>query len=187
MGQLVAMVTMVLDHWANGQSNWMNICGNMSMSIYTYGQACECKRGRADRLLLLAILAEIPYWLYFGRAGNIIWLFWICQCLKIDDQWEGREIELLLVWIVGAMLLREKLLWAIWIPLVVNRKREIWYGVQGGMVALTGNVEWAVHLVGYEVARKWGGQRVVPRIVWRSFYPAHLLVLAAMKSMGLDG
>lgn len=181
MDRWIAIGTMVLDHMGIGKGSWADICGNMAMPIYTYRQARASKTTSAE-LLELALISEIPYWVLFGRPGNIIWLFWLVRVSKemgenevikngeLDLFWKG-----FVAWSVGIWLFSLNMSWGIWIPLLVSGKREVWYGINGAMAML--NWEWLVHLVGYEVAR--GGSRGVacPRWLWVGAYPVHMGIL----------
>lgn len=185
MAQIIAIVTMVIDHISNNQNDWLSMLGNISMPIYVYRQANKGTYKNSDTLLGLALIAEIPYTIVMKESVNIIWLFWIAATTK---EWEESNIgylKLLVVAIVLEWICITKVAWLIWLILLRDNRREVWYGVQAGMAILTGQWQWLIHVLGYECARssRLNSRYLVPRWIWRYFYPGHLLVLAGVRGV----
>lgn len=183
MDQVIAMLAMVCDHIAENGHSWLSILGNLAMPIYVHRQAQASTYGKSDQLLQLSLVAELPYLLCFGHVWNVCWLFWVCAVTK-DWERDGRGIEKLLVaGIVGGLMFAEKPGWLLWVPLLRSDERWLWYSIHGGVAVLSQDAQWLVHLLGYEVARRYSGERNywVPLWLWRYFYPGHLLVLAGVR------
>lgn len=185
MDRWVAMLSMAIDHLQMGAGSFPDLFGNLAMPIYTYHQACS-RAGTGERLLGLALLSEIPHWLLFGKAFNIIFLFWLVRGLRDLGQVEkvctlNFNIQAVLLLVVGMGIFTVNPLLVLWVPLLTTTRREVWYLVHGGMGVLS--PEWFVHLVGYEMARNLPMHPSPAKGLWRGFYPAHMLAIGVFKHL----
>jgi hypothetical protein len=201
--QIVAMLTMLIDHI--GAALYpdiieLRLIGRISFPLYAFGivqgylYTSNIKK-YFFRLGLLAIVAQVPYMWAFGYAQiNVIGTFFICiVTLFLMDR--TRVILLQVLIACAAFLLFE------WIPtdygtyalmliliyrytssyfaLILHFFLNLYYFWSGGVIYQYISMLSTFWLV-------WGSKVKllkfsIPRWLWLSFYPAHLLVLAIIK------
>ncbi|MDQ6423183.1 TraX family protein [Paenibacillus sp. LHD-117] len=201
--QLLAMLTMLIDHigavWFPDDAVW-RIVGRLAFPLYAYAIVIGYFRTRnlnryLLRMALLAGLSQIPYMLAFRvwEVNAIATLFVCLLMLTLLDRYrEQRPLQLLLSAAALAMLELIPFDYGAYALLLVYIFRY----------AKPGHIVW-LHLglnVLSVVTKGWGLQlfsmfasllifylpdflramdRVrVPRMLWRSFYPLHLALIA---------
>lgn len=202
--QIIAMITMLIDHiglvFYPDNPIW-RIIGRLAFPIYCYGivQGIQHTRSRKKylaRLLIIGLIAQLPYSISINALQiNVIGTFIVILLVfQLMDRLDNKKKALPLI--VGAITLHL-------LPFE--------YGAYALMLAaayryLSGHriliahivINLAAHLaLGWEIqhisilvtaAIVYGQQLLkiinrlqVPRWIWRSYYPAHLAILAAIK------
>lgn len=203
--QIIAMLTMLIDHvgliFFPGELAWRYV-GRIAFPIYCYalvqGHIHTSSRPRyLRRLLVIAVLAQIPYNLAIDAGGwNVVFtLLFSALVLTVLDLlpklWMGLPV------VVGAVLLTDALpldynAYGLLLVLIFRYTRSYWLV----LAHLALNVvylfyyNWLVQMASILptilIALTPGlwvllEKRRLPRWVWWSFYPAHLAVLALVK------
>lgn len=203
--QIIAMLTMLIDHvgliFYPGELAW-RVVGRIAFPIYCYalvqGHIHTSSRPRyLRRLLVIAVLAQIPYNLAIDPGGwNVVFtLLFSALVLTVLDLlpklWMGLPI------VLGAVLLTDALpldynAYGLLLVLIFRYTRSYWLV----LAHLALNVfylfyyNWLVQLASILptilIALTPGfwtllEKRRLPRWVWWSFYPAHLAILALVK------
>jgi hypothetical protein len=201
--QIIAMLTMLIDHI--GAALYpdiieLRLIGRLSFPLYAFGivQGYLYTRNMPKyflRLGLLAIVSQFPYlWAFGYEQLNVIGTFFICiLTLLAMDRVKIIIVQILIA--VAAFLLFE------WIPtdygtyalmliiiyrytssylaLILHFFLNLYYFWTGGVIYQYISMLSSFWLV-------WGSKVNVvkfsmPRWLWLSFYPAHLLLLAIIK------
>ncbi|MFF2889810.1 TraX family protein [Paenibacillus sp. NPDC057967] len=203
--QFLAMLTMLIDHigvvWHPNDTAW-RIIGRLALPFYIYAMVIGYSRTRdvtryLTRVGLLAVISQLPYQFAFptyGLAINVIaTLFFCLLTLLLLDWLKGKAIASFLV-IAAVMVLLEALPfdyggYALLLMLIYR------YATPHMMVLLhlALNVfsifykSWTLQLfsllstlwIVYMPALMGSMDRIrMPRFLWRSFYPLHLLIIA---------
>jgi len=199
--QLIAMITMLIDHigllFFPGEVIW-RVIGRIAFPIYAYalvqGYAHTSNFKRyATRLLLIAVISQIPYQLVLNDAGLnvVVTLLVAILVLKILDHTRPGVLSVLII--SGFAVFMEVLPFdygAYGLLLVLIFK----YAQSTGMLLMhlllncvyLFSYGWTIQMIsilptlviayGPSLWKRLESMRV-PVWVWRSFYPAHLFVL----------
>lgn len=207
--QALAMITMLIDHigliWFPEHIVW-RVIGRLAMPFYCfaivlgYFRTSDVKR-YMKRLTFIALLSQIPYQLAFDQYEvNTVGSLLLCLImLVLLDKW--KELKFIPYLIAGAFIVLMELLpfsYGAYAPLLVLIYR---YSPLQGMtlfhfslnvVSVVIKPGWilqlssilATLLIAYmpNFLRSLDKVRI-PRLLWRSFYPAHLLALALTRYM----
>lgn len=206
--QFLAMLTMLIDHIGVvffPENAYLRIIGRIAFPLYAYGivQGYHYTRSRpkyAGRLLVLALLSQLPFmWAFEETSLNVIATLLLCLLtLMLIDKLNPENARWYIPFVVAvpAFLLME------WIPMDYGgyalllvliyrysspRWMVVWHTALNLFFAVyllwiiqlfSAISTWAV--VQYPKVKEWFGGIPVPRWLWRSFYPAHLLLLALL-------
>ncbi|MCT2194109.1 conjugal transfer protein TraX [Paenibacillus sp. p3-SID1389] len=202
--QLIAMITMLIDHvgllFFPGDVLW-RIIGRIAFPIYAYAlvqgyQHTSNYRKYASRLLLIAVLSQIPYQLAFDTNGlNVVaTLFVSLLVLRMLDSSKPGPLSAIIIAVVcvimevlpfdyGAYGLLLVLIFkfanqgkTVAMHLLLNL---VYLFAYGWVIQLASILPTLVIAYGPGLWRKLETWRL-PRWVWRAFYPAHLVVLAIL-------
>lgn len=207
MLQWIAMLTMLIDHigavWFEDQIIY-RIIGRMAFPIYAFyvvqGMHLTSNRKRyMIRLGLLALLSQLPYSLLFDTlAVNVIGTFFLCVLALYGFM----ETRLSLIFrgtcLLGAVVLLEVLrcdygVYALILMIIYTYTR--------GFTITLGHVALNIAYIGAgltSLIQAWSvlpsilfslNERIVarirhsrsPKLLWRSFYPLHLLALLIVR------
>lgn len=203
--QFLAMLTMLIDHigavWFPEQAAW-RIIGRLALPFYAYAIVLGYLRTRnlnryLTRLGLLAVLSQLPYQLAFQtlEVNAIATLFVCLLLLLLLDRFKGQAIAQACL-IAASIGLLEAIpfdygAYAVLLVLIYRYSSLSW------MVAahLTLNIAslfvkgWVLQLfslittmfIVYSPNFISQLNRIqIPRLLWRSFYPVHLAVIAVI-------
>lgn len=199
--QLIAMITMLIDHigllFFPGEVIW-RVIGRIAFPIYAYalvqGYAHTSNfRKYATRLLLIAVISQIPYQLVLNDAGLnvVVTLLVAILVLKILDHTRPGVLSVLIIsgfavfmevlpFDYGAYGLLLVLIFKyaqstgmLLMHLLLNCVYLLSYGWTIQMISILPTL---VIAYGPGLWKRLESIRV-PAWVWRSFYPAHLFVL----------
>ncbi|MFF2483161.1 TraX family protein [Paenibacillus sp. NPDC058071] len=203
--QLIAMLSMLLDHigvvWFPDDSTW-RVIGRLALPFYAYALVLGYTRTRdvnryLGRMLAIAAISQIPYSLAFREMElNTVGTLFVCLLmLWALDKLKGKA-PLQLAASLAAILLVEAVpaSYGAYLPLLVLIYR---YGAPKWMLPLhlVLNVAflfykgWDIQLYSlfatmvlvYTPMLLQSADRIrVPRFMWRSFYPLHLALIAAV-------
>ncbi|WP_010272632.1 TraX family protein [Paenibacillus senegalensis] len=208
--QFLAMFTMLIDHIGVvffPENAYLRIIGRIAFPLYAYAlvQGYHYTRSRpkyAWRLFVLAILSQLPFmWAFSETSLNVIATLLLCLLVLMLIDWlnpNNRRRYLAYVVAIPAFVLME------WVPmdyggyalllvliyryssprwmLIWHTALNVFFAVyQLWIIQLFSVIStWAV--VQYPKVKEWFGGISIPRWLWRSFYPAHLLLLAVLSS-----
>ena len=202
--QLIAMITMLADHigavFFEDQAIW-RVIGRIAFPIYAYGIVLGYRHTRdlksyMKRLLILAVLSQAPYMLALGKMGvNAVGTLLVC--VAVLYVMEHRKKSVWLPVAVASVVIMEALsfdygLYGLLLVLIYRYTNSHAMVVNHFILnllflALKGWVLGAYSIIatiGIAYAPALYGQferRSVPGWLWRSFYPAHLAVLALIE------
>ncbi|WP_224724606.1 TraX family protein [Paenibacillus vietnamensis] len=208
--QFLAMLTMLIDHigliWFPDNPAW-RIIGRLAMPFYAYAVVLGYFRtGNIGRYLkrmgFIALLSQLPYQIAFHQLEvNTVGSLFVCLLLLVlMDKWkEKRAVQVLLA--AGAALLVELVpfsygAYIVLLVLIYRYAAVQWmtlfhFSLSVVSLAVKG-FGWILQLFSLSATflivympdslRKLDGIRI-PRFIWRSFYPAHLLLLAALRDL----
>jgi hypothetical protein len=202
--QWLAMITMVIDHigvvWFPDESMW-RVIGRIAFPIYAYFVAVGMTRTRSPkrylvRLLLLGIVSQIPYtllfddWvinvigsffvivgaLYLAEASSNpgVKMFWyaggaaVLQLLPVDHGFDYGAYGLLLVAIFRYVK-------SGWLMVLLHTLLNVMYCTYYNVPVQYWSVVPTAALAAMPITVRHAA--AVPRMVWRLFYPVHLLIL----------
>lgn len=204
--QWLAMFTMLIDHagvvYAPDESFW-RIIGRIAFPLYCYGVS-QGYRYTSNisryliRLLVIALLAQAPYMVVTGQeAINVVGTFLICclVLLAVDYLTRKRGMKWGAIWLVVAgwvvlemgpfeyggyalMLMLAYRYLSSHLLVVAHLLLNIYLLTTKGAVLQMFSIVptlWIAYMPGIF---SFSDRVRMPRWVWRSFYPAHLLVLA---------
>lgn len=200
---IIAMLTMLIDHigivFAPDQL-WLRMVGRLAMPIYAYClvQGFRYTRNKANyirRLTLLAIISQVPYVVALQAANiNIIGAFVVCLLVMAAmDRMDNRIVKGVIPF-VGVVLLEiipfdygaytlllvliyrhVQTAWLIAAHLLLNVAYVLYTGAAIQLLSVVSTVVLVLIPSLYSLL-----DRIeMKRWIWRSFYPAHLAVLAA--------
>lgn len=205
--QLLAMVTMLIDHLgivlAPDEEMW-RVIGRLAFPLYAYaivqGYARTSDFSRyLKRLILIGLLSQIPFMLALGgHSINVIGTFIVCLLvLKGLDRFPQPAAPMLLI--AAAILLLEVVpfdygsyalllvlifryasaQWAIGLHVLLN---FVFLFYKGWFIQFYSVV--STILIYYLPKMLEALERAkIPRWLWRSFYPAHLAILAIVQAL----
>ncbi|MGO4371450.1 TraX family protein [Paenibacillus sp. MCAF20] len=202
--QFLAMLTMLIDHigivWFPDDSKW-RMLGRLALPFYAYALVIGYFRTRSvnrylQRTGLIALLSQIPYMMLFKQAevNTVGTLFISLLLLMLLDRWKGKLPAQIAV-IASAILLVELLpfsygAYCLLLVILYRYSSPYWmiawhFALNAIFVFYKG---WYIQLFSlastmllvYLPEFVQAADRIkIPRIVWRSFYPLHLLLLTA--------
>lgn len=201
--QWLAMLTMLIDHigvvWFP-EEDGLRIIGRIAFPLYAYAIVIGYFRTRnlnryLIRMAILAGLSQIPFMLAFHTWGvNAIATLFICLLMLtlLDRYQSNRPFQLLLI--AAAIVLLEVIpfdygayaLLLVFIYRYAKSQHIVWLHLGLNLLAMA-TKGWGLQLFSLfasilliylpELLR--GMDRLkVPRLVWRSFYPLHLALIA---------
>lgn len=202
---IVAMLTMLIDHigivFFPDQEGW-RIVGRIAMPIYAYClvQGFRYTRSKANylrRMVLLALISEVPYVIALKMVNiNIIGTFVICLLVLIGmERYRGKAAAIGLV-TAGAVVLEVvpfdygayALLLVLaykWLDtrhlVAAHLLLNLAFILTTGGVLQMYSIISTIFLVYRPSIYGWLDKVEIKRWVWRSFYPAHLVALAAAQ------
>lgn len=207
MLQLLAMSTMLIDHigylFFPSEVTW-RIIGRIAFPLYAYGIVLGYRYTRNIkkymlRLFILAIISQVPFSLAFDETfalNVIVTLFLSLLVIYLLDQQESRFmkafiliISILLMMIIPmdygayglALVLIYRYSTSYW-PIVWHFALNYVFYLLGGWEVQMFSVISTICIVSFpQIMQR--GRRVVPTWLWRSFYPAHLLVLVCIYAL----
>jgi hypothetical protein len=204
--QFLAMLTMLIDHigliWFPENPSW-RIIGRMAMPIYAYAIVLGYFRTSnlnryMKRLAWIALLSQLPYQFAFHllEVNTVGSLFMCLLLLRLLDKYKGKPAVPYLI-AAAFVILLEALpfsygAYLVLLVLIYRYAEAQWmtllhFSLNAASVFAKG---WAlqlfsifatvfiVYLPGF--LRSLDKIRI-PRFVWRSFYPLHLTILAALS------
>lgn len=209
--QIIAMLTMLIDHigyiFFPEEITWRYI-GRIAFPIYCYGLVqghihTSSRPKYLVRLLIIAILAQVPYNLALDPGGwNVVFTLWLSAIVllildKLPTLWLGIPVVIAAVLLMdyfpfdynayGLLLVLifryAKSYWLVGAHLLLNLFYLFYYFWMVQMLSIlpTLVIALAPALWGYLERKR------VPRWIWWSFYPAHLLMLAIIKAVMNQG
>lgn len=203
--QIIAMLTMLIDHigyiFFPGELTWRYI-GRIAFPIYCYalvqGHIHTSSRPKyLMRLLIIAIIAQVPYNLALNPGGwNVVVTLLLSAIMlvildKLPNPWFGVPLVIVAIGLMdyfpidynayGLLLVLifryTKSYWLIATHLILN----IFYLFYNGWVVQMYSILPTMLIVFAPALWRYLERHRIPRWVWWSFYPAHLLVLAIFK------
>lgn len=202
--QIIAMITMLIDHigllFFPGELMW-RIVGRLAFPIYAYAlvqgyaHTSDFKK-YALRLLLIAVISQIPYQLVLDHDGlNVVaTLLAALLVLRLLDNIKPGPLSIIVIAGVGVMM--EVLpfdygAYGLLLVLIFNYARStgllvmhlllnlIYMFSYGWVIQMVSLIPTLVIVLGPKIWKRLESRRV-PAWVWRSFYPAHLAALAVV-------
>lgn len=204
---IVAMLTMLIDHagivFAPGEVIF-RIIGRIAMPIYAYClvQGYMHTRSRAHymrRLVLIAAISQVPFMIALGLWDiNIVATFALClEVLCLLDRLQSRWAALGVVGVALVLLevlpfnygayalllvLAFRYLSSHWLVLAHVALNVAWlYYKGGGWIIQLYSVAPTLWIVYAPAVVQLMDRVKIKRWIWRSFYPAHLAVLAVVQ------
>jgi hypothetical protein len=206
--KVVALLTMVVDHSAAllEGPQWLRMVGRVSLPVFALlvGYHCGRSSNRAAylrRMLIWAVIAEIPFYLAFGRLGNVLFTFagGIAVVMYCMSGWRGGVVVAVGLFVLDVMFGMPDYGWYA-VVLVVNGAlvvddgpRELhclvalmcvfFLNVFAGMGYVVGGIAGVVAffgLVDYE-----GDRFLHDRRFFYAAYPAHLAALVLLRGLVL--
>ncbi|MDT3425612.1 hypothetical protein J2Z22_001131 [Paenibacillus forsythiae] len=203
--QLIAMLTMLIDHigyiFFPQELGWRYI-GRIAFPIYCYALVqghlhTSSKSKYVLRLLAIALVAQVPFNLALDPGGlNVVFTLLLSEIVliamdKLPRPWMGLFVALpfaaamdyvpldynaygLLLVLIFRYARSYKLVLA---HLALNVIYMLYYGWTVQMLSVLPTLVIAYGPALWERLQK----RSMPRLVWWSFYPAHLAVLAVIR------
>ncbi|MDQ0193195.1 TraX family protein [Paenibacillus wynnii] len=203
--QLIAMLTMLIDHigyiFFPQDMAWRYV-GRIAFPIYCYALVqghlhTSSKPKYLLRLLLIAVLAQLPYNLALDPHGlNVVFtLLLSALVLVVLDRFPNPWLGLIMV--AGVSVIMDYFpvdygAYGLLLVLIYRYTQSYWM-VLGHLLLNTFYLfysGWVIQMASLLptfiivfVPAFWGHleKRRVPRIAWWSFYPGHLLILALIK------
>ncbi|MDR9856794.1 TraX family protein [Paenibacillus sp. VCA1] len=205
--QLIAMLTMLVDHIGivfMEDQLWLRMIGRAAFPIYAYALVQGHRYTKSPtryliRLFALALLSQVPYQLAldpeglnvvatllmaavvmkaldgmasdWAKVGTVVAVCAVMELFPFDYGAYGLLLVLSFRYFASERLL--------FIHLLLNLFYLILHGL-GGMLQMLGIIPTLLLVYGPAVWKRLEGIRV-RKWVWRSFYPLHLLALAAAE------
>ncbi len=206
--QFLAMLTMLIDHigliWFPDELAW-RIIGRLALPFYAYAIVLGYFRTRdihryLKRIAWIAVLSQLPYQFAFYQleVNTVGSLFMCLLMLLLLDRWQDKPVATYLT--AGAFIVLLEALpfsygaYVVILVLIYRYAAMQWmtlFHFSLNMVSLLVKGWWiqffslfATLLIIYMPDFMRSADRVrVPRIVWRSFYPLHLAILAFIYAL----
>lgn len=204
--QIIAMITMLIDHigviFFPDEATW-RIIGRIAFPFYAYAiivgyyHTANVKR-YVLRLLTLAFIAQIPFMLAFNTWKlNVIFTLFVSLVVLIILK-KLNNVGLTLLVLVTASLLMEivpmdygaygmlliviyRYCNAYWKLILHFALNAFYYFYQGWDMQMYSLMSTLIIVMVPHIADI--GRKHTPIWLWRSFYPAHLLILAVLYSV----
>jgi hypothetical protein len=202
--QLLAMVTMLIDHVGKAfypdQIKWQ-VIGRFAFPIYAYCIVLGYRHSKNIknymlRLLIIAMVSQYPYMLVFDTMDlNVVGSLLIALIVLVAlDRYKGLLRALVIVGIAGLMLEGFNFSYGVYGLLLVlvyrySRKHSlvplhfilnlIFMYLKGWFIGMF-NILPTILIVYLPLFYEFIDKIRIPRWLWRSFYPAHLVVLALL-------
>lgn len=201
--QFLAMLTMLIDHiglvWFPEQMVWRMI-GRLALPFYAFAIVLGYFRTSditryLKRVALIALLSQLPYQFAFHRLEiNTVGSLFVCLLLlRLLDKWSGKPyLQCLLAAAFAGLLEAVPFSYGAYVVLLVliYRYAQVqWFTlfhfslnmvsifVKGWVIQFFSL--FATVLIVYLPGFMRSADKIkVPRIVWRSFYPLHLTIIA---------
>ncbi|WP_165861342.1 TraX family protein [Paenibacillus paeoniae] len=201
----MAMLTMLIDHigvvWHPDETAW-RVIGRLAMPFYIYAMVIGYSRTRdvtryLTRVGILAVISQIPYQLAFQvlEINVIATLFFCLLTLLMLDSLKGKLLAAASV-VAAALILLEALPFdyggyalllmltyryatphmMVLLHLALNVFSIFYKGWTLQLFSLLSTL-WIVYMP--DLMRSMDNIRI-PRILWRGFYPVHLLIIAVV-------
>jgi hypothetical protein len=205
--QIIAMLTMLIDHigylFFPGEIAWRYV-GRIAFPIYCYalvqGYIHTSSRPKyLFRLLLIAVIAQIPYNLSINPGGwNVVFTLLLSAIVlvildKLSNLWLGIPVVIIAIVLMDYFPIDYNA-YGLLLVLIFRYTKSYW--LVGAHLALNLFYMfynfWTVQMFSILptllivlIPALWGylERRRVPRWVWWSFYPAHLLILAIVHGV----
>lgn len=211
MMQILAMSTMLIDHigylFFPNDLTW-RIIGRIAFPLYALGIVLGYQHTRNIqkymlRLFILALISQFPFSLafqYFSQESFsfnvIVTLFLSLSVIYLLDRQKNIAIKICIIFLsllvmmivpmdygayglVLVLIYRySKSFWPIVWHFVLN---YVFYLVAGWEIQMFSLISTIAIVCLPQMMGK--GERVVPPWIWRSFYPAHLLILACLYAI----
>lgn len=203
--QFLAMLTMLIDHigliWFPENMAW-RIVGRIALPFYAYAMVLGYFRTRnrnnyLKRVGWIAVISQLPYQLAFHRLEvNTVGSLFICLLLLVLlDRWNGKPALQMAAAAAAAALLEIAPFsygaYVIVLILIYRYAAAQWmtlyhFSLDVASLFIKG---WIIQifsvfstlLIVYLPDFMRSADRIrIPRIIWRSFYPLHLAILAAI-------
>lgn len=202
------MVTMLVDHVGHvfypGESGW-RIIGRLAFPIYAYYLVVGHRHTKSvsaymNRLLLLAILSQIPFMIAFDElAINVIATLYLSLAMLVLMERTTPWISIPAAMVAAIMMELFRFDYASYglFLVLIYRYTQGMYTVLAHFVLTLLYIRimdyWSIQLVSVlaTAAIVWGPKinlrmerKMVPKWLWRSFYPVHLACIAVGRWMG---
>lgn len=203
--QWIAIITMLLDHigaaFFSGELIW-RIIGRIAFPIYAYALVQGFRYTKSYgkymlRLTIIAVLSQLPYQIALSRSGiNVVATLLVAALLlRLLDRTRPGIRSILLI--AGCSLLVEVLpfdygAYGLLLVLIFRYAEKyqllfmhvllnvIYLLAYGWVVQMTSIIPTLFIVLGPALWHRLESIRM-PRWLWRSYYPLHLLVLAAIS------
>ncbi|MBE1444873.1 TraX family protein [Paenibacillus sp. OAS669] len=202
--QLIAMLTMLIDHiglvFFQDQAIWRMI-GRIAFPIYAYFIVLGYSRTRnlklyMVRLFLIALISQVPFMLAFGTRGvNAVGTLLMCVIILYLIDHTAKWI-----WIPAALVLSAGMevfsfdygLYGVLLVLIYKYTKShsmvlchfalnvLFLFLKGWVIEAYSIITTIAIVYAPTVWKQVEGIRM-PKWVWRSFYPVHLMVLAIVE------
>ncbi|GGG66139.1 TraX family protein [Paenibacillus radicis (ex Gao et al. 2016)] len=208
--QFIAMVTMLLDHigvvWFPGDSTWRMI-GRLALPLYAYALVIGYLRTRNVnlyiwRMLAIAVISQIPYSLTFRTLEiNTVGTLFICLLMlwALDKLKDKHALQVAIAAVTILLVELVPVSYGAYLPVLIIIYRYLPAGSMAPLhfalnVVFMFYKGWTVQLfsvlatlllVYMPVFLRAVDRIRVPRVVWRSFYPLHLALIAAIDYSNL--
>jgi hypothetical protein len=205
--QLLAMLTMLVDHIGKAfypdQLEWQ-IIGRIAFPLYAYCivlgyRYTKSLKNYMLRLLIIAIMSQYPYMLVFDTMGlNVVGtLLMALIVLMALDRYKGTIQATIIVSLAGFILESLNFSYGIYGLLLVliyhfSRKHTLvalhvllnvmFMYLKGWYISML-NIFPTILIAYLPLFYVYIGRIPIPRWIWRSFYPAHLTILALFLYM----
>ncbi len=202
------MITMLIDHIGAvfyQDQEILRIIGRIAFPIYAFSTYLGYKYTRnikryTYRLLLLAIISQLPFMLAFQHYNlNVIWtLLASLLVLQLLDKTQNGVWKVLIVVTSGILMELSTMDYGIYGLLLVLIFRYTEGFVMIGAHLLLNIADMVVSqlqiwstvataYIAFSVHKGASFRSTVPRWLWVSFYPLHLAILAAIRIMQQNG
>ncbi|AJY75110.1 TraX family protein [Paenibacillus beijingensis] len=204
--QVIAMLTMLIDHIGLvffKNDPWWRIAGRLAFPIYAYYivlgyQHTKSIKNYMNRLLLLTLISQIPYMLALNSAAklNVVGTLYLCLVVLYVTDHQKRVVSVPVAVIIAAIM--EFLnfdygFYGLALVLIYRYMQNhyiVFAHLMLNLLVMLLKPGWEIQIFSifatlaivygpkvYRVLER----RSVPNWLWRSFYPAHLALIALFK------
>jgi hypothetical protein len=203
MIELLAMISMLIDHIGVlffPDEPFFRILGRLAFPLYAWGivqgysYTSNLKRYQ-KRLLLLALISQIPFMYMVGFRLNVIFTFLLCiVVLKILENKNKKKVLLIVFISLFAQIFSDYGAYAILLVMIYKYFRgysivaahmvlDLVFAFLFGWILQPFSVIATLIILNRDKLRR----LKVNRNLYRSFYPAHLVVLAVIHKLQKGG